>query len=82
MDAETRQIIADQANESDLLLVEKTYFQCNGDVGATILRLMDYKYTEAYVRPRTKFDEMRDILDEKDAIFQGIIEKSKAGAQT
>lgn len=79
MDAETRQIIADQAGETDLLFVEKTYFQCNGDVGATVLRLMDYKYEERQKPPRTKFDEMREILDEKDAIFQGIIEKSKSG---
>lgn len=78
MDAQTCQIIADQAGETDLLLVEKTYFQCNGDVGATVLRLMNFKYEETEERPRTKFDEMRDILDEKDAIFQGIIEKTKA----
>jgi hypothetical protein len=77
MEAETCQIISDQSGETDLLLVEKTYFQCNGDIGATVLRLMDYKYQEREQPPRTKFDEMREILDEKDAIFQSIIEKSR-----
>jgi hypothetical protein len=77
MDLETKFIISDQTNEPDLVLIEKTFFECNSDVGATILKLMNIPYVEKPKKPRTDIDDMRDILDEKDTEFQKVMESMK-----
>jgi tRNA isopentenyl-2-thiomethyl-A-37 hydroxylase MiaE len=77
MDLDTKLIISDQTNEKDLVLIEKTFFECNADVGATILKLMNISYVEKPKKARTHIDEMRDILDEKDTEFQKVMESMK-----
>lgn len=76
MDEETKAIIAKQTGENDLVLIEKTFYECECDVGATILNLMQFSYSERPKPAATEFDEYRKILDEKDAIFQLRLEKN------
>lgn len=77
MDVETKEVIAKQTNIEDIILIEKTYYECGGDVGATILKLMNVAYKEKPKPVRTQFDEYREILDEKAMIYQQILEKSR-----
>lgn len=70
MDQETKEIISKQTGIEDMLVVEKTYFECNNDIGATVLKLMNFSFKEIPKPPETQFDEFRRILDEKDTIFQ------------
>ena len=77
MDTETKSIISNQTNIDDTLLIEKTYFECNSDVGATVLKLMNISYKEKKVKKPTEFDEYRKILDEKDTEYQKVMAKMK-----
>lgn len=77
MDTETKSIISNQTNIDDTLLIEKTYFECNSDVGATVLKLMNISYKEKKVKQPTEFDEYRKILDEKDTEYHKVMAKMK-----
>jgi hypothetical protein len=77
MDAETKSIISNQTNIEDTLLIEKTFFECNSDIGATVLTLMNISYKEKKVKKPTEFDEYRKILDEKDSEYQKIMTRMK-----
>lgn len=79
MDIETKNIIADQTGQTDLIIIEKIFFECNGDVGACVLKLLNISYDEKHKQPYTKFDEIRTILDEKEKIYQNIMDKQKHG---
>lgn len=72
MDQEIKEIISKQTGVSDTLLIEKTFFECGSDVGATVLKLLNHEYVERPKPERTYFDEIREILDEKDTIFQDL----------
>jgi hypothetical protein len=77
MDQETKEIISKQTGESDLLLIEKIFFECDSDIGATICKLQNIEYKEPKKPKKTEFDDIRKILDEKDTIFQEYLEKNK-----
>lgn len=70
MDQETKEIISKQTGVEDLVLIEKTYFANHGDIGATVCKLQNLHFVEKPKPLYTKFDEIREILDEKDQIFQ------------
>ena len=75
MDEDTKKIIAKQTNIEDTILIEKTYFECGSDVGATVLKLMNIEYKSKPVPSRTQFDDYREILDDKDSVYQQLINK-------
>lgn len=77
MDDEIKSIISNQTNIEDTLLIEKTFFECNSDVGATVLTLMNISYKEKKAKQPTEFDEYRKILDEKDTEYQKVMAKMK-----
>jgi len=77
MDAETKLIISNQTNIEDTLLIEKTFFECDSDIGATVLKLMNIPYKKPVLKKPTEFDEYRKILDEKDTEYQKVMEKMK-----
>ena len=77
MDQEIKEIISKQTGEKDLIQIEKIYFECNGDIGATICKIQNISYQEKPKKPYTKIDEMREILDEKDMIFLNHIKTNK-----
>jgi hypothetical protein len=76
MDQETKEIISKQTGQDDLLIIEKTYFECECDVGETVLKLLNIAFLKKTKAIRTQFDEMREILDEKDTIYQEVIKKN------
>lgn len=68
-------IISEQTGEKDLLVVEKTYYECNSNEIDTIFKLMNISPPIKKEKPRTVFDDLREICDEKDYIFQQIMKK-------
>lgn len=77
MDQSTKDIVSKQTGIDDMLLIEKVFFECNSDVGSCILTLMDIKFETKPEPISTEFDEYRRILDDKDRIYQQVVEKSK-----
>ncbi len=77
MDQETKEIISKQTGELDLVHIEKTYFECDGDIGTTICKLQNISYESKPKKPYNKFDEIREILDEKDTIYQDYLKSYK-----
>ena len=69
MDQETKEIISKQTGVTDMILIEKTFFECQQDSGATILTLLEVPFKQKRKLPDTKFDEIRCILDEKATIY-------------
>lgn len=79
MSNETYKIISDQTGINDLLHIEKTYYECNGDEVSTILKLMNMSLpkTRNTKKLKTLFDDLREICDEKDTIFQEFLSKNR-----
>lgn len=77
---ETIGIIAKQAGIDDLLLAEKSYYECKGDVSKAILSLMNITVSlqrhEKEEKEKTVFDDIREIMDEKEALFHAAFNKS------
>jgi hypothetical protein len=76
----TINIISKQSGIDDLLHVERVYYECDGDMIKTILKLMEQPYvmTKEELKPKTIFDDIRSICDEKDTVFQDFLEKNKS----
>jgi hypothetical protein len=70
-------IISKQTGVNDLLLIEKTYYECNSDNVTTIYKLLEIELPEIKQEKRTIFDDLREICDEKDTIFQEIMKKNR-----
>ncbi len=70
---ETIKIISNQTGIDDLLVVEKTFYECKSDITKTILTLLNKDIPklrhEKEEHLRTVLDDVREILDEKEAIF-------------
>lgn len=72
-------IISSQTGIEDKLYIERVFMECNNDIPATIIKLMNLS-----VEPKkpcnepTVFDEIRIILNEKNALYYDIMAK-KAG---
>lgn len=72
--------ISMQTGVTDMLLIEKTFYECDSDMFKTIFKLMgmDTPVQRHENVRRTLFDDLRDICDEKDAIFHDFLAKQKA----
>lgn len=57
-----------QTNVTDDVVIEQTFKDCQGDVLKTIMKLMDI--SEPPKKAPTFFDNLREICDEKDTIYQ------------
>jgi len=78
---ETIQAISSQTGIDDKILIEKTYYECGSDVVATICKLLDIKTVprnDACKTTPSVFDTIRNICDEKDTIFQELMQKAKS----
>lgn len=71
--------ISNQCGVNDLVEVEKMYYKCDCNEVKTIFHLMgmEMPLQRHEKTMRTVFDDLRDICDEKDTIFQGLINKQK-----
>lgn len=76
MDVAIKDMIRNQTNVHDMVLIERTYMECENDVVKTIMKLSNIVSKETVKTP-TIFDELRTILDAKDAVLQDKIQESK-----
>jgi hypothetical protein len=72
-----------QTGIKDKVLVRKTYFKCNKDASSTIIALMSNDSSDvahSVPKPQTEIEKLRSILDEKEKLFQGQMQKIKEKA--
>jgi 5,10-methylenetetrahydrofolate reductase len=70
------EIIIAQTGINDKLKIERMLLECRNDVSSTILKLMSFQEKQKKVREPTVFDQIRDILNEKDAIYHDVMTKN------
>jgi hypothetical protein len=71
-------IISKQTGIDDFLLIERAYYECDSDTTKTIFKLLEIELPELRnKRSRDVFDDLRDICDEKDTIFQEVLKKNR-----
>lgn len=70
-------IIASQTGVEDLLLIERTFMECNNDTTKTILKLLNLLPKETAPKEPSDIDVFRAILDEKDKIYHDIMARNK-----
>lgn len=68
-------LIINQTGINDKNLIEKIYFEYKSDTVKTILKLLEVKLPVRIEKTRNVFDDFREILDEKDTIFQEFLTK-------
>lgn len=71
------EIIASQTGVSDMLVIEKTFMECNNDTSNTILKLMDMLPPKGEPKEPTKIEMFRTILDEKERIYHDVMSGKK-----
>lgn len=76
MEPAIKEMIRTQTSVTDNVLIERTYHECKGDIVQTIMKLSNLVSVEKE-KTRNMFDELREILDAKDAILQDKIKESK-----
>ena len=65
------QFISNQTHITDMIEIEKEYMKHNGDVTATIISLLGLSDTlKQPQKPRTIFDDVREIFDEKEELYR------------
>lgn len=75
--SETIDIIMSQTGAVDRLYVERVFMECENDITKTILQLMDLTVEESVQKEPTVFDQIRKILNEKDAIYHDVMAKNR-----
>jgi hypothetical protein len=70
-------IIASQTGVEDLLVIERTFMECNNDTTKTILKLLNRLPEEAAPKEPSDIDVFRAILNEKDKIYHDIMSRKK-----
>lgn len=73
----TFEMISVQTGIDDLLLIEKTYYECGSKDIDTICKLMNLKQIPKIEKEKTIADNLREILDEKEAIYQQFMQNIK-----
>ena len=68
-------IISSQTGEDDKLYIERVFMECGNDVSKTIIKILNID-TKVDKKEKTVFDEIRQILNEKDAIYFDMIAKN------
>lgn len=70
-------IIASQSGVTDMLVIERTFMECNNDTSKTILKLINMLPKEAPPKEPSDIDVFRAILNEKDKIYHDIMSRKK-----
>jgi hypothetical protein len=80
MSSEIIQSISQQTGETDLLYIERVYYECQQNHIDTILKILKVNVppSPAVKKHPTLFDDMRTICDAKDTVFQSIFMKLKS----
>ena len=69
MDAELVDIIKRQTGIDNKHKIQQSYNECDKDIGNTILMLLNIQIPKKVEKIASKFDEIREIFDEKDRIY-------------
>ncbi len=66
------EFIANQTNVTDLIEIKKAYFLHDKDITATIIHLLGQPSVprSKNKKPRTIYDDIRDIFDEKEQLYR------------
>lgn len=73
-------IIASQTGIDDKLHIERVFMECRNDISSTIIKLMNLIEKKRPVVEPNVFDEIRVILNEKDALYHDIMARKAMGA--
>lgn len=76
MKKEDLDLIKKQTNIIDDLEIERVYIKNDYDIVKTIMELSDLKPENDKIRHTTLFDDLRQICDEKDKIFQSKLKRN------
>ena len=71
------EMIKIQTGINDIELITKIYDECNNNLIETVYKLLDINLSPLKIKELTEFDIMRNILDEKDTIYQQLISQQK-----
>lgn len=72
-------IIAKQTGITDTVMIERCFIENNRSIADTIMKLMEYDYCkDNAVKPRTVFDDIREIVSEKEKIFIDVMKGQRA----
>lgn len=63
-------IIGKQTDIDDPVLIERILMECNNDIAQAILKLLGSNDKVEEPQEPTVFEQIRNILNEKDAIYQ------------
>lgn len=69
MNADVLSIIKNQTQVQDDVHIERIYYECQGDVIKTIIELSGIKIPKHQEKPKTLFDDIREIVNEKESIY-------------
>ena len=69
MDRDVITIIKNQTEIEDEVYIERIYYESKGDLIATIMKLSNIEPPKVDVKPKTIFDDIREIVDEKENIY-------------
>ena len=70
-------IIASQTGVDDMLIIERTFMECNNDTTKTILKLLNMLPKEIVPKEPSDIDVFRAILNEKEKIYHDIMTRKK-----
>jgi 5,10-methylenetetrahydrofolate reductase len=70
-------IVASQTGICDKLEIERMLIECSNDVSLTIIRLLSLKETQKTVKEPTEFDQIREILADKEKVYHEVMKQNK-----
>ena len=70
-------IVASQTGICDTLEIERVLIECCNDVSLTIIRLMSLKEEKKKVKEPTEFDQIREILADKEQVYHDVMKTKK-----
>ena len=70
-------IVASQTGIHDRLQVERVLIECGNDVSSTIIKLMLLEEEKKKVKEPTEFDQIREILADKEKVYHDVMNKNR-----
>lgn len=70
-------IVASQTGLSDKLEIERVLIECGNDVSSAIIAIMSLKEEPKKVREPTEFDQIREILADKEKVYYEVMQQNK-----
>ena len=71
------EIVASQTGIRDKLEIERALIECGNDVSSTIIKLMSLTEEQRKVKEPTEFDQLREILADKEQVYHDVMKQKK-----